>query len=352
MSIVRFRQSAVALGALCAGALFAGPAMAGRCGGAYPVDAPTTLTKVARACNVSLKALIEANPGVDPDYVSPGEHLAVPDEAPLHSDAVPTVADGGDVAEQDDWRPRYVEWTGDEAVPATDAAAVTTVNAVAPAAGSDQFYFYGASVANGFVPHTDESGHLSYQKRAAERIRVAGLPVNRPLLAPVAPEFVSATPGDGVAALMECMVLRRADDGKIKQVREFKPIPEGRETPSHCAAVRMQAVSATQAPALLDLKGGASLFARVYAKPGAPVPGAEAGMFSGYVSAANGECLTVIGDDGRFARIDARGQSAGLVGRDVRLWTVEDAASACGGLALDHAVYAEPVPALSAAIGE
>ena len=53
-------------------------AAAGSCGGFYAVDAPTTLTRVAQACRVSFASLREANPGVDPGNVRPGEHLAVP----------------------------------------------------------------------------------------------------------------------------------------------------------------------------------------------------------------------------------------------------------------------------------
>lgn len=57
-------------------------ASASPCGGAYAVDAPTTLSRVARACSVSLNALREANPGVNPGNVRPGQHLSVPAEAP------------------------------------------------------------------------------------------------------------------------------------------------------------------------------------------------------------------------------------------------------------------------------
>ena len=64
-------------------ALSATGASANRCGYQYPVDSPTTMSKVARACNVALSALKEANPGVNPNNVRPGQHLALPDEGPL-----------------------------------------------------------------------------------------------------------------------------------------------------------------------------------------------------------------------------------------------------------------------------
>ena len=65
-------------------ALFSMPALAaGSCGGFYAVDAPTSLAKVARACRVTIASLREANPGVNPSNVRPGEHLAVP-ISPLH----------------------------------------------------------------------------------------------------------------------------------------------------------------------------------------------------------------------------------------------------------------------------
>ena len=51
---------------------------AGPCGFRLPVDSPTTLSKVARACQVTVSQLREANPGVNPGNVRPGEHLAIP----------------------------------------------------------------------------------------------------------------------------------------------------------------------------------------------------------------------------------------------------------------------------------
>ena len=76
------------------------PALANRCGNSLPVDAPTKLVDVARKCNVNLSELYEANPGVDPGDVRPGEHLAIPDErergvvaaapAPVNDDDVTT----------------------------------------------------------------------------------------------------------------------------------------------------------------------------------------------------------------------------------------------------------------------
>jgi hypothetical protein len=74
-------QTALLTGAILAGTfLTASPAFAGRCGAHYPVDAPITMREVASRCNVSLAALREANPGVDPDNVRPGQHLSLPDE--------------------------------------------------------------------------------------------------------------------------------------------------------------------------------------------------------------------------------------------------------------------------------
>ncbi|MEZ5894523.1 MAG: hypothetical protein R3C58_15425 [Parvularculaceae bacterium] len=341
MAITRFTRAGI--GAICVAALASSPAMAGRCGGFYPVDAPTTLTKVARACNVSLAALKEANPGVDPGYVAPGENLAVPDEGVGAAAEVPAVADGGDLDDAYADNPlsnRYVEYrdTGVRLASATQS----------PAPASSQPYFYRTSLTGGgSLPHTEQRDRSTFQKRSAERIRAAGLSMNptpavAPLYSPSTPEFISAAPGEPLSPLMECVVLRRMENGKIGQVREFKPIPQGRETPAHCSAmsVSMRAPVATAAPAIIaPVSLPPSPFAEL-------PPIDEPVMLSGYVSSYSDGCLTLISDDGQFSRIDARGMSDGLVGREATLWVEYTDAAACGGAALDHAVYAERVPSV------
>ena len=158
----RMVAGAVGMAALMASA----PAMAGRCGHSYPVDAPTTLSKVARACNVSLSALREANTGVDPNYVSPGEHLAIPDEIASASDVPSGGADLG-VASGGYSSPiyHYAEYTEPPRTPSAKT------NGQYGSATSPYFVQASATAPLAF----NENMTLSYQKRSAARIRHAGV---------------------------------------------------------------------------------------------------------------------------------------------------------------------------------
>ena len=92
--MARFSGSAVFAAVFIAGAsMTATPSFAaGPCGGFLAVDAPTTLQAAARACNVSYAALREANPGVNPGNIRPGQHLSVPTSlrhAAVNNSAIP-----------------------------------------------------------------------------------------------------------------------------------------------------------------------------------------------------------------------------------------------------------------------
>jgi LysM repeat protein len=314
---------AVALGAL----VMATPAAAGRCGHSFPVDTPTTLAKVARACNVSLSALREANTGVDPDYVSPGEHLAVPDE--IAASDVPS--GGGDLGVGDSgyYTPvyQYAEYNEPAPSPRPESSY----------ASSTSPYYYQAS----YTPAPAlEDPNLSYQKRSASRIRNAGVsfaPMAPGALAPyqAAPRSVSISARRGqsssmpLSPLMECAVLRRQADGKIAQVREFKPLLEGRDTPAHCEAIAMSSSGAA------------------FARPGFETMPSLVNftVLKGYVSQVDAECVSVRDEDGAVWRVAVDRAPMEMLGKNATIWAEFTDGSSCGGLVMDRAVYAEWAPA-------
>ncbi len=308
--------------ALAAGLCAATPAVAGRCGHSYAVDAPTTLSKVARACNVSYAALLEANRGVDPGNVRPGQHLAIPDEV---ADASEIAAPASDAAAD---KPSQIAHPYISARPESaystyfdGGAGVQPVNARAPSASATYFDSIG-------MPIHARSSRLSYQKLSAARIRNAGIarvpiviaptPLNRAGVA----ETVSAYP----TPLMECAVLRRQADGKIRQVREVKPAPEGVQPPAHCVAFE------SAAPDGAILTRGAE---RAH--------GGEENLmlFRGFVSHVSEECVTLEADDGSIWRLGAPDSAGELLGKDATVWATAADSRLCDGLVLDHAVYAE-----------
>jgi len=317
--------------------MMATPAMAGRCGHSYAVDAPTTLAKVARACNVSLSALREANTSVDPDYVRPGEHLAVPDEIASATD-VP--AGGADLGVDDSGYStpvyRYAEYT--EPAPKAEKA-----NLLVNAASSNDPYFIQASYGAPYVP---EDERLSYQQRSAARIRNAGIAPKTPVMLPpmrsYAPEAVTISTqsdlvtGEPVSPLMECAVLRRQPSGKIEQVREFKPVPEGRQTPAHCSEVTDVSMSA---PLKTDPNIAASDF--LHSEYEAASSDAFYTVLKGYVSDADAECVTLRTDDGMVWRVGVPLAPVEMLGKEATIWAEETDAPQCGGLVMNRAVYAE-----------
>lgn len=322
-----------------AAVMMATPAMAGRCGHSYAVDAPTTLAKVARACNVSLSALREANTGVNPDYVRPGEHLAVPDEIASATDVPSGGAnlgvDGGGYS-----APvyRYVEYTE----PAAPKKAQPEQLIYTSSSGDP--YFIQASYTAPYVP---EDQTLSYQKRSAARIRNAGVqqprtPVTLSPMRSYAPKAVTISSntdlitGEPVSPLMECAVLRRQPSGKIEQVREFKPAPEGRETPAHCTEITEISMAAPLSP---QSALAASDFLRSEYETGAPA--SVYTVLKGYVSHADAECVTLISDDGMRWRVGVPLAPMELLGKETTIWAEQTEAQQCGGLVMNRAVYAE-----------
>ncbi|WP_411820417.1 LysM peptidoglycan-binding domain-containing protein [Hyphococcus formosus] len=309
MAQFQFMRRGIAVVALMAGFAAAWPAMAGRCGHSYPVDAPTTLSKVARACNVSLAALKEANRGVDPNYVRPGEHLAVPDETDYPGE-VPTIVTAVETPD-----PVYHY----EPSPWPDKSAKKTV-AHTPDAATGPFYLE-ASLGRSATP---QGSHLSYQQESAARIRNAGLTMNPVNTSPRPTEIsVSSFKKVPLSALMECAVLRRQPDGKIAQVREFKPLPEGRDAPMHCTQLTSGTATAIPAPTFHANAAGSQAVLR------------------GYVSFVDSECVTMRTRDGMEWRIAADDRSRSLLGKEATIWADFTAAESCGGMVMDRAIFVE-----------
>jgi len=313
----------MALGAI------ASPAFAsGRCGHSYPVDAATTLTKVARACNVSYAALKEANPGVDPSYVAPGEHLAVPDEtdAPgeVPSGTASTKPNYANSYSLDGRIYRYVEYTEPEP-PQRPVARYASTTDTTP----KPFFYQASYVVGDAGAYPIEAQHLSYQKLSAQRIRLAGVDT-KPAYLP-APKTgavtISADAAAPLSPLMECSVLRREENGKIRQVREVKPMPEGRDAPAHCISLTVP---------------GATVQA-IASRAEFPAPSLEdhETMVRGYVMGAQGQCLAISTDTGETLYLDANDSAADLVGKEATLWFDYSTRAECGQRVMRRAIYAE-----------
>jgi LysM repeat protein len=319
-------RRAAACAILAAGLAAATPAMAGRCGHSYAVDTPTTLSKVARACNVSYGALVEANRGVDPSYVRPGEHLAVPDEIEYAGDIG---APGPEDPVIDDEPVVSHPYVASRPVNSyrsyyDDSSDVRRVNVSASATYFDTY--------NTAPIHAQRDERLSYQKLSAARIRNAGY---APAPATSSPVFIRPAPLAGelktISAyptpLMECSVLRRQPDGKIRQVREVKPVPADEEKPLHCTSL-----TANDGPRRAIMTRGAGL---------TPTPAEDLTVLRGYVSHVGADCMTLESDDGMVWRMSAPVAAGDMLGKEATIWAEFTRAPACGGLVMDHAVYAE-----------
>lgn len=354
MASNRFIKRSAACAIIIAGFAAATPANAGRCGYSYPVDAPTTLGKVARACNVSLSALREANPGVDPANVRPGQHLAVPDEIDTaHASTAQTTVQSAvsdpqtssaDQSEQgahpyivsrpvNTYRAYYDDTVSDEVVP------VSRANSVTPLATS--YYLQGGG--EGFERrHTRDDERLSYQKQSANRIRNAGIKVNK---GPLGGAFTKPGGIQTIAApaipVMECAVIQRQADGKIQQVREFKPMAPGRKTPVHCIAMTADAApmpptATSAAPTEIAVTRATHPMLRANYQQSAHV-----GVLKGFVSAVDASCVAIRTHDGVTRTVSTTQDARSLLEMNATLWVKQSPTAECGGLVMTHAVYAE-----------
>ncbi len=263
-------------------AVAASPAAAGRCGHLYPVDAPTTLSKVARACNVSLAALREANLGVDPGNVRPGEHLSVPGERARFV-STPAVTD-----EETDNHSKAlsgpVTYLTTQRGPDARAAQRVRIRERS-VSGAAPLWLQPEAVSGG---HYSANAHISFQKYAALRIRTASLSA----------ASVQISPADGA------------------------PLSLFTGEPAITRGYRLPDYNKIGAPA------SQTLFS-----------------ISGEVADISQGCLVLMGADNQIWRLVATLDAETLIGKRITAWGTSTRSGACGvgpSMLISHAIYAEP----------
>jgi LysM repeat protein len=360
MSNIRTRKLVGVAALSAAFFVLATPASAGRCGHSYAVDAPTTLVTVARQCNVNLSALYEANPGVDPRNVRPGEYLAVPDEIT-----------GSTLSEAPAVQPSAVQPSSTES-PAHGVSG-TIIN---DAGLGGNFTRTAQRIAyrdgwnasssrpawrreeNGGARQHANSDTLSYQRLSALRIESAGLP-----MAPA--RFAGANASAGVQ-LIECQVLRKRDGGKIHKLRKIISTPEntfveisalsegeGSDCRLISASAPVQLTPGVPAARYTTPAAGTGYRLPDYSKIGdititsRPAQRRKISLRGEIVDSTDG-CLLLKTDNGVLRRLSATQPADDLLGKEVTVWGTMSSGSACGGgasILISHAVYAERWPA-------
>ena len=315
MTTVRFFSTTafIGLGALAMASDVAASSWASPCGGAYAVDAPTTLSRVARACNVSLGALREANPGVDPGDVRPGQHLSVPPVRPSGAAspiaAGPAPQGGGsssDGAPESSHpyivSPEYGAGNGAKVSSALgpqwrDNDATIRVRDAQVAEDAPLWLSARAPQQGG---HYGGTSRLSFQKQSAIRIRNAGFS-----------QISAAVPSsDGVPAA-------RFTD-KSATVKAPEHHGEGYRLPDYSRIGKLPSNASAQKISF---------------------------ALSGHVEAVEGGCLLLQSSDNVTWRLAMPSSADNLVGKIVTAWGVRGAGASCGdgpSMLVSHAVYAEP----------
>jgi LysM repeat protein len=340
--------------------VMAAPASAGRCGGSYAVDAPTTLVTVARQCNVNLSALYEANPGVDPNNVRPGEYLAVPDE--IAGSTVSVVA-----------------------APLAQLPAVQSSSSNGPAHGVSETIIDDAGLGGNYpgvarrISYRDQwnssssrsawlreeplgarqhanSENLSFQRLSALRIQSAGLPT--------APARFARANGASDVQLIECQVLRKRDGGKIHKVRKIISTPEntfveisamneGGGTDCRLIAASAPVQLTPGVPAARYTTPVANTGYRLpdYSKIGdititsRPTQRQKISLRGEIVDSTDG-CLLLKTDNDVLRRLSTTQPADDLLGKEVTVWGTMTRDDTCGAsILISHAVYAERWPA-------
>lgn len=342
-----------ALAAIGAAAFAGSSASAGRCGGTYPADAPTTLGEVARQCNVRLSDLREANPGVDPDDVRPGERLAVPDE--IRDDAA------AGAGPSPGWRAAQTSFAGaaDMRMPSTDDTALA---GNAGRVGDDRDdNWRGAHrirvrdhrtsddrpawIARDAMPagRYSSTAHLSFQKLSAMRILSAGLPDPAVRYA-----YSSGAPE---TRLVECMVLEKNDYGDVERMRKIVSTPANTFVELDrlsggdafdCTLINLSDTTTVPSPPGYRVPDYGSIgWKRSDATPRGPATFALTGEI---VDSYRG-CLLLKTRSGGLWRLSATQPAEDLLGKQVTVWGASVLGGACGAgpsMAISHAVYAEP----------
>jgi len=347
--------------------VMAAPASAGRCGHSYAVDAPTTLVTVARQCNVNLSALYEANPGVDPSNVRPGEYLAVPDEITRSAISVADAPSAQSFAVQPastDSQAHGVSGTIINDAGINDAGRAGMGGDFPGVAQRISYRDQWSSSSSRSAWRREEplgarqhanSDTLSYQRLSALRIESAGLPA-----APA--RFAGANASAGVQ-LIECQVLRKRDGGKIHKLRKIISTPEN-------TFVEITAMSEGEGSDCRLISASAP----VQLTPGVPAaryttPAADTGYrlpdyskigdltitsrpaqrrkisLRGEIVDSTDGCLLLKTDNDVLRRLSTTQPADDLLGKEVTVWGTMTRDGACGAsILISHAVYAERWP--------
>lgn len=362
---------AAGLAAIAAGAFSAAPAAADRCGGSYPVDAPTTLSEVARQCNVHISELREANPGVDPDNVRPGARLAVPDEIDEHA-----IADAEPGPAEEYAQTSFADATDARAPVTDDTGLAGDAHGVVNFRGDDARAAHRVRVRDHRAPDAapvwmareamqgsrySTTANLSYQKLSARRIHHAG-----PGL-PISTGRYASAPGAAETRLVECTVTEKGEFGDIDRMRKIVSTPEN-------TFIELDRLSDGDAfdCTLIGLSDTVPLTPGVpaarFVDPDESAPGyrlpdygmiglgpADATPRGPSIFALAGEivdsyrgCLLLQTRNGGLWRLSASQPAGDLLGKQVTVWGASVVGGACGdgpSMAVSHAVYAEPWPA-------
>ncbi|MEM8937409.1 MAG: LysM domain-containing protein [Pseudomonadota bacterium] len=374
--------------AFSAAAAIATPAAAGPCGGSYPVDRETTLSAVASACGVSYGALREANPGVDPGAVRPGEHLSIPftddadaprlagrsagtnssTEKPIPSVELADRRVITDVVADDTGIGSYT--AAPDRVPNARFAGRVRARDARIDAGPRGWIRTASASGQQYVSTADR---LSFQQRSAMRIANAGYDAAPTVFyADLGPEE-RATPSAPTTRLVACSSLRDAQGVIVSKVENifaanettFVEITEGPSgldcqltSASQPMTISLQKNSAADADEatiavlspgyrLPDYSKIGRLPSRIDAPASAMAPAAPASVAvtGKVVHADQGELLLQTEGD-EYWRLSAGPGSEDLMGKTITAWGTLFIDSVEGGsglaMAVSHAVYAEP----------
>ena len=286
-------------------------ASASPCGGAYAVDAPTTLSRVARACNVSFNALREANPGVDPSNVRPGQHLSVPAAAPQGTSS--PIA----------------------------SAATLAINEPSGDAGSSHPYIVSPGYASydqsdnnskvgsflGADPRGDQYRKSASETRAADK----------------APVWLNRSPEGGHYAETSRLTFQKQSAMRIRNAG-YQLRSEVIPSPDSVPAARFTKDAAT---VLVPDHSGYKL--PDYSSIGKLSHDAKTQQISfplkGAITSVEGGCVILKSIDNETWRLAMPSSSEALVGKTVTAWGVGGAGASCGegpSMLVSHIVYAEP----------
>ena len=274
------------ISAAAGAAIFAMPAAAaGSCGGFYAVDAPTSLAKVAQACRVTIASLREANPGVNPANVRPGEHLAVPISL-LHA-----------------------------AEPLRATASVRNVNSTAR------------------LPFTED---LGFRARTNQRLRILASTT----IQSGGPDWLRSNPTGGhytsVAPLsFQKMAALRIETASASPIRSPILVSSGGAGPNF---TRDDITT-----------GGYRLpdYNKIgLAPPVLVAPSAATSSLTGEIVRSFDGCFSLLAEDGKIWRLAATPMSDDeILGQTVTVWGTTSNSNICGdgpAMNVSHAIYAEP----------